>query len=140
MDAYSILTGVGTIYVAAAGTAMPAVNAAPSGSWRTLGETQDGVDVEPNDKIEKIMTDQRTGPVKAERTEETMIIKTKLAEATLENLADAMGVTLTDTAPGSGTIGTREVNLHRGAVVQEFAILFRGKSPYFNGNGQFYIP
>jgi len=140
MDAYSILTGVGRIYIATVGTAFPAVNATPSASWRDLGDTQDGVDVEPDEKQERIRTDQRTGAVKAVRTEETLLIKTKLAEATLENLADALGVDLTDTAPGSGTIGTREIHLHRGAAVEEFSVLFRGDSPYYSGNAQYQVP
>lgn len=140
MNQFSIMTGVGRIYIADVGTAFPDVEDAPGVSWRDLGDTQDGVDVEHSDKIEKIRTDQRTGAVKATRTEEDVMIKTKLAEHTLENLADALGVTLVDTAPGAGTIGTREIHLHRGATVAEYAVLFRGFSPYLSGNGQYEIP
>lgn len=139
MDQYSILTGVGRLYIAPVGEVFPAVNVTPAGNWRDLGDTQDGVEVEFSDKIEKIRTDQRTGGVKATRTEEDCIVKTKLAEATLENLADALGVTLTDTPPGSGTIGTRSIPLHRGATVTEFAVLFRGASPYYAGSAQYEI-
>lgn len=140
MDAYSLLTGVGRLYIAPVGTAFPALTASPSGSWRELGDTQDGVDVNSDDKVELVRTDQRTGPVKATRTDETIVIKTKLAEATLENLADALGGTVTDTAPGVGTIGTREISLHRGATVAEFAFLFRGTSPYGNFPAQYELP
>src|SRR3990167_8993541 len=126
MDVYSLLTGVGLLYIAPVGTAFPALTAAPASPWRALGETQDGVDVNSDDKVELIRTDQRTGPVKATRTDETVVVKTKLAEATLENLADAMGVTLTDTPPASSVIGTRSIPMHRGADVDEFAFLFRG--------------
>lgn len=141
MDAYSILTGVGTMYLAPVGTAFPDVNVAPdSEDWRSLGETQDGVEVDPSEKIETIKTDQRTGSVKAVRTEEGLTIKTKMAEATLEKLADAIGATVTDTPPGVGTIGTREINLYRGATVAEYAVVFRGYSPYYNGPAQYQIP
>lgn len=140
MDAYSLLTGVGHLYVAPVGTAFPVLTATPGSPWRELGDTQDGVDVNSDDKVELVRTDQRTGPVKATRTDETMVIKTKLAEATLENLADALGATVTDTAPGVGTIGTREINLHRGATVTEFAFLFRGSSPYGNFPAQYELP
>jgi len=140
MDQYSLLTGVGSLYIAPVGTAFPALTASPASPWRSLGETQDGVDVNSDDKVELVRTDQRTGPVKATRTDETLVIKTKLAEATYENLADALGVDLTDTAPGSGTIGTRSIPLHRGAVVEEFAFLFRGNSPYGAYPAQYELP
>lgn len=140
VTAYNILTGVGTIYIAPVGESFPALTATPGGNWRSLGETQDGVEVEFSDSIEKIRTDQRTGGVKATRTEEDCMVSTKLAEATLENLGDALGVTLTDTPAGVGTIGTREIHLHRGAAVEEYAVLFRGSSPYYAGPAQYEIP
>lgn len=140
MDQYSILTGVGRLYIAPVGTAFPALTAAPSGSWRDLGDTQDGLEVEFSDKIEKTRTDQRTGAVKAVRTEEDCMVKTKFAEATLENLGDAIGADVTDTPPGAGTIGTRAIYLHRGATVEEYAVLVRGSSPYYGGNAQYEIP
>lgn len=140
MDAYSILTGVGSLYIAPVGSTFPAVSATPTSPWVSLGETQDGVDVEHDEKMERIRTDQRTGAVKATRTEETLMIKTKMAEATLENLAYALGVTVTDTAPGAGTIGIREIPFYRGATVTEYAVLFRGYSPYLDGPAQYEIP
>lgn len=140
MDAFSILTGVGTLYIADALTAPPSLGSAPSGSWRVLGDTQDGVDVDPSQKVELTRTDQRTGAVKAVRSEESLKIKTKLAEATLENLGDALGNSVTDTAPGVGTIGTRKVFLYRGATVAEYAFLFEGYSPYLSGPAYYYIP
>lgn len=140
MNQYAILTGVGRLYLAPVGTAFPALTAAPGASWSDMGDTQDGVDVDMNDKIELTRTDQRTGPVKATRTEESMKLKTKLAEATLENLASALGVVVTDTAPGSGTIGTREIPTYRGASVAEYALLFRGTSPYGNYPAQYQVP
>jgi hypothetical protein len=140
MDAFSLLTGVGKLYIAPLGTAFPAVTATPGASWRDLGDTQDGVDMNSDDKIELVRTDQRTGPVKATRTDETIVVKTKLAEATFENLADAMGVSVTDTPAGSGTIGTRAMPLHRGAHVSEFAFLFRGDSPYGSYPAQYELP
>lgn len=140
MDAYALLTNVGELFIAPVGTTFPALTATPASPWRALGDTQDGVDMNSDDKIELVRTDQRTGPVKATRIDEIVTVKTKLAEATLENLADALGATVTDTAPGSGTIGTREINLHRGATVEEFAFLFRGDSPYGAYPAQYELP
>lgn len=140
MDAYSILYGTGSLYVAPVGTSFPAVNATPGASWTSLGETIDGVEIEIEEDVEEFTTDQRTGPVAATRTSEKISISCKLAEASLENLAAVLGVTVTDTAPGSGTIGTRSMPLYRGGTMQEFAALYRGKSPYGNYNEQYEFP
>jgi hypothetical protein len=140
MDALSILTGVGRLYLAPVGTTFTDLDAEPASPWRDLGDTQDGVDVEHSDKIETTMTDQRTGKVKATRTEESLLVKTKLAEATLENLADALGVEITDTPADTGVIGTREINLYRGATVAEYAVMYRGYSPYYDGPAQYQVP
>ncbi len=141
-SAYEILTGVGTLYIADAGTAAPAVNETPDSSdWTELGETDDGVKITKSDEYEKLTTDQRTGAVKAVRTEETLVVETNLAQATLENLAAALGgATVTDTAPTSTTIGTRSMGLHLGGDVNEYAFLFRANSPYGDYLAQFYIP
>jgi len=140
MDALTILTGVGRLYIAPVGTTFTDLDDEPASPWRDLGDTQDGVEASLDDKIEKITTDQRTGNVKATRTEETLMIKTKLAEATLENLADALNANVTDTPAGAGTIGTREINLYRGATVEEYAVIFRGSSPYYVGPAQYQVP
>lgn len=141
MEAYEILTGTGTLYIAPAGTAMPALTSAPSGSWVSLGETDGGVKVTKTQNIETFSSDQRTGKVKAIRTEEGVTVETNLMQATLENLANVLNGVVTDTAPGSGTIGKRSLPLHAGADVDEFAILFRGDSPYSASYpGQYYIP
>jgi len=140
MDSFAILTGVGRLYAAPANTAAPTLGTTPSGTWRDLGDTQDGLDMDPNQKIELTRTDQRTGAVKAVRSEESIKFKTKLAEHTLENLGDMMGKSVLDTAAGVGTIGTRKINFYRGAVVEEFAFLFVGYSPYMEGPSAYYVP
>ena len=139
-EPYEILVGVGTLYIAPAGTAKPALTATPSGSWRDLGLTKEGVKVNKTSKIEGFSPDQHTGKIKAVRTEEGLTIETQLMENTLENLADVIGGSVTDTAPGSGTIGTRTLKMYQGADVEEFALLFRGSSPYGAYPGQFYVP
>lgn len=141
MNSYEILTGVGALYIAPASEAAPAVDATPAGSWRALGETKDGVKVTHDQKITKIFVDQETGAIKVVRSEESMKIETKLAIGTLENLADVLGVDVTDTAPGAGTIGLRDISNYRGRDVDEFALLFRGDSPYGETfPAQYYVP
>lgn len=139
-EPYEILVGVGTLYIAPSGTAMTALTSSPSGSWVALGETDGGVKVTKTQNIETFSSDQRTGKVKAVRTEEGVVIEVNLHEATLENLANVIGGNVTDTAAGVGTIGKRSLPLHAGAEVDEFALLFRGDSPYGNFPGQFYVP
>jgi hypothetical protein len=137
---YEILVGVGTLYVAPANTAKTALTATPSGSWRLLGDTDGGVKVTKTRNREAFSADQHTGKLKAVQTEEGITIETNLQESTLENLADVINGTVTDTAPGVGTIGTRSVKMYSGSDVTEFAFLFRGKSPYGNYPAQFYLP
>ena len=137
---YEILTGVGNLYLAPLGTAFPAVNAVPGAAWRDLGYTQEGVSIKKSQKIEKINVDQETGAVKASRMEESQTIETNLAEATLENLADYVGNTVTDTPAASGTIGIREVGLYSGGYVKTYSALFRGMSAYGNYPAQYQVP
>lgn len=137
---YDLLVGVGTLYIAPSGTAMPAVNATPSSTWRELGETDDGVKVSRTQNIEAFSSDQRTGKVKAVRTEEGLTIEANLQKTTLENLADVLNSSVTTVAAGSGTIGTKTIGMHAGATVSEFAFLFRAFSPYGNFPAQYYVP
>jgi len=137
---YAILVGVGTLYLAPVGTAMPALTAAPSGAWVSLGETDGGVKVTKTRNREKFSSDQRTGTVKAVQTEEGLTVEVNAHENTLENLANAIGGTVAVTAAGSGTIGKKLLKLHGGATVGEFALVFRGNSPYGNWPGQFCLP
>ncbi len=140
-SAYEILSGAGTLYIAPANESKPDLDATPAGNWTEMGETDGGVTVTPSQEIEKKRTDQRTGAVKAIRTEEDLVIETNLAQATLENLAQVMnGLTVTDNAAGASTIGYREVGMYRGGDVSEFALLFRADSPYGDYPAQYYVP
>jgi hypothetical protein len=141
-NAYEVLSGAGTLYVADADTAMPEVDATPGASWTELGETEGGVTVTPGREIEELRTDQRTGPVKAISPEESLLIETALAQATLENLAKVMGgVTVTDNAAGASSVGNREMGLYRGSSVNEYALLFKADSPYGSSyKAQYWVP
>ena len=141
MESYELLTGVGFLYIAPVGTAFPALTVAtPASPWVALGETQDGVKLTIAKSVEQIRVDQRHGPVKAILPESDGTIETKLALGTLENLAYILGNTVTDTAPGAGTIGTRALGLYPNSETQEYSILFRGQSPYGDFPGQYQLP
>ena len=139
---YEILTGVGTLYKAPVGTAFPALTANPVAQWINLGATDGGVKVTPEQTTKVIRDDQHTGPRKAVRSEESLMVETNLRNSTLENMAILMGNSVTDTAAAAGTIGTREVALHRGATVTEYALLFRGayQSAYGDFPAQYELP
>lgn len=138
---YTVLVGVGTLYIGVANLARPAtVETTPGAGWTSLGETDGGVTIRKTQNIERFSSDQRTGNTKAVRTEEGLEIETNLNEATLENLAYAIEGTVVDTAPGAGTIGTRSLKMYKGADVGTFALLFRGSSPYGAFTGEFYVP
>jgi len=137
---YEILTGVGDLYIAPVGTTFPLIDATPAVAWRALGYTQEGVTVKKSSKIEKVTVDQETGAVKAARADEGLTIETQLAELTLENLADYLGNTVTDTPAASGVAGIRSVGLYSGGFVKTFALLFRGTSAYGNYPSQYQVP
>jgi hypothetical protein len=137
---YEILAGTGLLYAAPVGTTFPLLTAVPAATWVLLGDTDGGVTVTLDQTVEVKRSDQRTGPVKAFRTEEDLRVKTSLLHATLENLQLLHTNSLTDTPAGAGTIGTREINLHRGFVVDEYALLFRGVSAYGNYPAQYEVP
>lgn len=143
METYEILSGVGTLYVAPVGTAFPGVETTPGASWTELGNTQDGVTVTVGQAIVEIRADQATGPKKAIRSEESLLVATNLLEGTLENLAKVLAQTVTDTAPGSGTIGHRKIGLYRGSAVQTYSLLFKGERMSAYGEtypAQFEVP
>jgi len=137
---YELLTGVGTIYIAPSGSTMPVLTAAPTAPWVSCGETDDGVKVRKTQNIETFSSDQRTGKKKVIRTEEGMEVEANLQEGTLENLVTMVNGTVVTTAAGAGVIGKKALKMHAGAEVTEYALLFRGKSPYGNFPGQYYVP
>jgi len=130
MNSYELLSGAGTLYIAPIGEAFPDVDAVPAGNWEALGATKDGVTVTYDEDIAEITVDQETGVVKAIRTSESLKIEANLAQGTLENLGYVLGQTPSTTAPGAAQIGTVEIPSYKGAVVQEYAFLFRADSPY----------
>ena len=149
MKEIQVLVGVGLLYIAPKGTDFPAVDDTPgdfAAAWHCLGETQDGVTVTGSESIEHIFVDQRTGPVKAVRTEEGMTVETNLALASVENLEHIFGNEAAEQAATSEVIGKIELPLHKGFTVTEYALLFRGTfspadeddgGPY---NAQFELP
>lgn len=147
---YEILAGPVEVYLAAANTAMPAVNSTPGGSWTLLGTSgssnynEDGVSVMPEQSLEVFRALGTTGARKVWRTEEELKIEFTVHDLTLEVFRKALNDNaITTTAAGVGTAGRKTMNMVRGQSVALHAVLLRstGQSPYNDGmNAQFWMP
>ncbi len=138
MSFETILVGSGTLYVGPVGEAFPAVNANPAGNWVDMGEIDGGVTVTHDQTIDEHQIDSESGPVKATRSGETLVITANLAEATSANLAKVLD---DQTVAASGTPNKNTTPLYRSdGVVAEHAFLFKGNSPSGAFNAQYQLP
>jgi hypothetical protein len=141
MRPFEVIAQPFTLYVAPIGTAFPAVDVDPSGSWSKVGSsgdlnyTEDGVTVTHNQTVEMWRALGSTGPRKAFRTEEELHIALMLADLTLEQYALAMNYnTVTTVPPDVDSVGYKKLGLSRGLEVPQRALLVRGSgSPYGDG-------
>lgn len=148
-EPYEIIASPFTLYKAPVGTAFPLIDAAPAVDWVKIGVSgdrsmnEDGVTVAHSQTVNTVRTAGSTGPVKAFRPEEDMVVSLTLLDLTLEAYSIAMnGNAVTATAAGVGTAGSKALKLHRGVQVETFALLIRGvASAYGDGwNAQYQLP
>ena len=140
---FEIVAGPAKAWIAATGTAFPALTAAESAfgtQWIALGQTDGGVKVKHSQTVNEILTDQVTAPVKAVREQEGLEISMNLAELSLANYAVALnqGISGANVAAGE-----RNTELYRGgSQVETVALLVRGPSlsPYGDFNLQYEVP
>lgn len=136
-----------TVWRAPVATAFPVVDAAPSGSWTKIGTngnvnyTEGGVTVKHGQTLKKIRGVGSTLVLKMVRTEEEHIISLMLMDLTLAQFSPALnGNSITTTAASSGVAGNKAINLERGLLVTQYALLVRGASPEYDGIAQYEIP
>jgi hypothetical protein len=135
---YEIVIGAPfTVWLAVVGTAFPDIGEAPAVAWVKVGTNgeknyhEDGVKISHPQTIEMIRTLGSTGPVKAVRPDEALIIAFTLLDLTMEMYKLALNSnTVTDTAAASGVGGSRSMPILRGFDVAQRAMLVRGPSPY----------
>lgn len=148
-EPFEILAAPFTLYVAPVGTAFPAINAAPAEAWIKVGtsgdrsETEEGVTVSHSQALNPVRAAGSTGPRKAFRTEEDLVIALTLMDITLEQYKLAMnGNAITTVAAGVGTAGFKHMKLYRGTEVATMALLVRGDaSPYGDAyKSQYEVP
>lgn len=122
---FDIIAGPADVWVAPAGEAFPDADAAVVGNWVSLGRTEGGITLTHNESIELLRVDQASGPVKAIRSEESLVIEFSLAELDLETYAAILnGVAVTDAG------NNRWIPLRLGFDVQQRSLLVRGPTPY----------
>ena len=146
---YEIIAQPYEVWTAPLGTAFPNVGTDPTAPWALLGTSgnlnydDDGITVSHEQKVELWRSLGSTGPRKGFRTEEDMTIALKLVDMSLEQYRRALNDnTVTTTAAGVQTAGSKKVGLSRGLEVKQFALLLRGRnsSAYGYGNSQYEVP
>lgn len=137
------------VYLAAASTARPDIDDAPSGSWTKLGANgacnydEEGLKVTHEQNVELFRGLGCTGQLKAWRTEESVSYEVTLYDLRVEQYAKVLNdITMTTTAAGVGIPGKKEIDLLLGYDVAQFALLCRGSdSPYGDAfNVQYWSP
>lgn len=138
---YEILVGPLWLYYGDTGASFPTIDEDPqTATWTDMGETDGGATVTLGQSVEEHRTDQHTGPVKASRSEESVVIEISLVSGTLETLALAMENDVITTSATATAAGYKSLQLYRGLYVDEHAFLIRGKSAYMDANAQYEIP
>lgn len=128
---YEIIAGPVRVYLADAGTSKPDIDDDTLTGWTQIGTDgnknydEGGVTVQHKSKCEIFRPMGSTGPRKAWRTEEDLMIKLKVADVSLEEYAKALNYNTVSEDSGRRTIG-----LSRGPNVVQKALLVRTASPY----------
>lgn len=137
---YEIIAAPFEAWLAPVGEAFPNVGALPGVNWVKLGTSgdrsisEDGVTVSHPQTVEYIRTLGSTGPVKAFRTEEDLMISFTLLDMTLEQYRHVLNTgAVTDVAAVAGVPGYRKLPILRGGDLTQRALLLRGPSPYGDG-------
>lgn len=90
----NLIQGPAVVYFGIFGAVEPAtVSAVPGVGWTDVGGTKDGVELSIEDEYAVLDVDQIIYEIARRRTKRVLSIKTTLAEATLENLAQAVNNT-----------------------------------------------
>lgn len=143
MEPFEIIAAPLTVWWGPVGTAFPDISADPAAPWELIGKsgnrniTEDGVTIAHGQSIEQHRTLGATGPVKATRSEESLVISFALADLRAEMYRLALNNATID----DGTAGEKKLGLHRGIDVATVALLVRGPSPYIaDGVSQYQVP
>ena len=149
MQPYEIVAAPFTAWFAPVGEPFPAIGAVPSGNWAMIGTSgdenyaEDGVTVAHAQTIEQTRVLGATGPRKAFRTAEDLMVRFTVFDMTLEHYQRAVnGNAVATTAAGAGAPGFKTLGLRQGPEVSRLALLVRGDvSAYGAGwTSQYEVP
>ena len=129
---YEIIVAPFDVYVAAVGSSFPDLVDTPSSPWVKIGSNgsknyyESGITVSHTQTIAQIRTLGATGPVKAVRSAEDLIISFVLFDMLLADYTRVINnASVSTTSPGSGTAGYKDVDLIRGLDVAQVALLVK---------------
>lgn len=132
----NLIQGTGVLYRGAFGATEPDdsdLGSAPGGAFGDVGATRDGVELVINQEFSELEIDQVYEVPERRMTRRELVIRTNLAEPTLENLRTALnGGTLGEpTTPGPDTYGLRTFEPSDGVVRRPdySAFIFDGIAP-----------
>jgi len=146
---FELIAAPFTVWLAPVGTAFPLIDAAPGASWAKIGTSgdenysEDGVTAAHSQTVETPGFLGTTGPRKAFRTAEGLMIRFTVFDMTLEQYANGLnGNAVTTTAAGSGTAGFKKLGLRQGLDVARHALLVRGNASAYGAgwNSQYELP
>lgn len=146
---FEIVVAPFQVYTAPINEVRPDLADAPAGNWLLLGTngsqnySEDGVSLTHEQETERIYTLGNTGPVKAVRTREGLMVALTLLDLDTDHFAKILNdITVTTIAAASGTAGIKRFSNLLGTMVNEVALLIRGDvSPHgANFKTQWWIP
>jgi hypothetical protein len=141
IEPFAQITGTAKIYIAPKGEAPPSVSAgAPGGNWVYLGETEGEQSIEYSGALTTFRVNERSGPVKAVRPEEDVVVSATLVELTLENYAYVLSQVSNVTT--SANPAAKRLANKRGFCPAEYALLVWGEADSPEGlyPGYNYLP
>jgi hypothetical protein len=127
---YEIIVAPFDVWVAPSGSTFPDLAATPTSPWVKIGSNgsenydEAGVTVTHSQTVDQIRTLGATGPVKAVRSSEDLIIAFTLFDLLLADYTRVMNnASVSTTAAGSGTAGYKDIDLLRGLDVAVVALV-----------------
>lgn len=143
-----ILAAPLTLYIAPIGTAFPAIDSTPSGSWALVGTSgaldydSAGLTVTHNQTLATFTSVASTAPSKVWRTDEQLEISVTLADVSPVSYALSLNdAAITAIMASTGVAGEQDVPLLQGETVALFALLAVGTSAVNNAlNAQYAVP
>ena len=140
---YEVISSPFKVYITTGADAFTGILSTPSGGWTKLGtngtrnQAVGGVTIQHSQTFNKIRTEGHTGPVKAVRTEEELMIRLTLLDLSKEVYSAVING---DTPAAQGTTG-HDVSLSHGESTRELKLMVRGASPAANNRvAQFEVP